>query len=146
MLAAQLTRTRSGRGSITASEVNEVVENENVSRKKEVGANFTEAFGGGGVVVAEQDSNGSILGDDLSLPPLSEAVTNEEDETVQSSVTGGSNGQEILHPTIFLATPTPDTVEEAMTIIKKLMADNEILRKKDKEHQDKVSIFCTEKI
>ena len=59
--ALPMTRTRSGRG----ASVNEVVENENVSREKEVGANFTEAFGGGGVVVAEQDSNGSILGDDL---------------------------------------------------------------------------------
>ena len=90
MPAAQLTRTRSGKECQTASEVNKVVENENVSREKEVGADFTEAFGGGGVVVAEQDSNGSILGDDLSLPPLPETVTNEEDETVQSSVTGQS--------------------------------------------------------
>ena len=52
MTAALLTRTRSGRECRPVSEVNEVVDNENVSREKEVGADFTEAFGGGGVVVA----------------------------------------------------------------------------------------------
>ena len=139
-----LTRTRSGRGVVTAS-VNEVVENENGSREEEDDSDLTGAFVVGGVVPAGQDSNVSIMGE-LSVPTLQDDDTNEEDETVLSSVTGGSNDGEIVRPTICLTTPTPATLDDAMTIINKLVADNKTLRKMDKEHRDKVSIFCTEKL
>ena len=47
-MPAALTRTRSGRGSVTAS-VNEVVENENGSREEEDDSDLTGAFVVGGV-------------------------------------------------------------------------------------------------
>ena len=119
------TCTRSGRERRPVSDVNDVVQNENESREED-DSDLTGSFVGGGVMPAGQDSNVSILGD-LTLPTLPDEDTSEDDETVQSSVTGGSNVRGIMRPTIFLATPTPKTMEEAMTIITKLIADNEIL-------------------
>ena len=46
----------------------------------------------------------------------------------------------------ILTSPTLETLDGAITIINKFMADNKTLRKMDKEHRDKVSIFCTENI
>ena len=51
-----------------------------------------------------------------------------------------------MRPTLFLTSPTPGTLDEAMTIINQLVADNKTFRKTDKAHQDKVSIFCSEHI
>ena len=83
------TRTRSGRERRLVSDVNDVVQNENESREED-DSDLTGSFVGGGVMPAGQDTNVSILGD-LTLPNLPDEDTSEDDETVQSSVTGGSN-------------------------------------------------------
>ena len=144
-MVSALTRTCSVKERQPVLEVNEVVENEYVSREKENDTDFTGVFGSGGVMVAGQDSGDGIL-KDLSVPSLSDQVTNEEEETVESSVTGCSNGEEFVCPTLFLTAPTLRTLDDSMTIINKLIADNKTLRKMDKEHRDKVPIFCTENI